>query len=69
MGNYHDKTGYKSRDAVSHTIVAGVKGSYQILDYLKAFGQLDYINVINYENKSGAKAHDVQLSIGVTYSI
>ena len=69
LGNYHDKTGYKSRDAVSHTIVAGVKGSYQILDCLKAFGQLDYINVINYKNKAGAKTHDVQLSIGVTYSI
>ncbi len=68
LGNYHD-SGYASRNAVSHTIVAGVKGSYQILDCLKAFGQLDYINVINYENKAGAKAHDVQLSIGVTYSI
>ena len=24
-------------------------------DCLKAFGQLDYINVINYQNKAGAK--------------
>jgi hypothetical protein len=68
FGNYNDSS-YASRDAVSHTIVAGVKGSYQILDYLKAFGQLDYINVINYKNKAGAKTHDIQLSIGVTYSI
>lgn len=68
FGNYHDKD-YADRTAVSHTIVAGVKGSYQILDCLKAFGQLDYINVINYQNKAGAKTHDVQLSIGVTYSI
>lgn len=68
FGNYLD-SGYAARNAVSHTIVAGVKGSYQILDCLKAFGQLDYINVINYQNKAGAKTHDVQLSIGVTYSI
>ena len=68
LDNYHDK-GYASRTAVSHTIVAGVKGSYQILDYLKAFGQLDYITVTNYQNKAGAKTHDIQLSIGVTYSI
>ncbi len=68
LGNYHDPS-YASRDAASHTIVAGVKGAYQITNWLGAFGQVDYINITNFGNIAGQKASDVQLSIGVSFSI
>ncbi len=68
LGNYLD-SGYASRNAVSHTVVAGVKGSYQFIDSVRAFGQLDYITVANYKNIAGKKTHDVQLSLGLSYSI
>ncbi len=68
IGNFNDST-WASRDAVSHTVIAGVNGSYQITDCLKTFGQIDYITVQNFGNKSGQKAQDFQLTFGVTYSI
>lgn len=67
-GNYNDST-YTTRDAVSHTVIAGVNGSYQITDCLKTFGQIDYITIQNFGNKSGQKAQDFQLTFGVSYSI
>jgi hypothetical protein len=67
-GNYADPS-YASRNAVSHTLVAGVNGSYQITDTLKSFGQLDYITIGNYQNISGQKASDIQLTIGLSYTI
>ncbi len=67
-GNYNDST-YTTRDAVSHTVIAGVNGSYQITDCLKTFGQIDYITIQNFGNKSGQKAQDLQLTFGVSYSI
>ena len=67
-GNYKDST-YASRNAVSHTLVAGINGSYQLSDCLSVFGQVDYITIKNYKNKSGDSAGDIQLTFGATYSL
>lgn len=67
-GNYADSS-YASRNAVEHTLVAGVNGSCQITDTLKTFGQLDYITIQNYQNIAGQKASDVQLTLGLSYTI
>ncbi|MDX9985594.1 MAG: hypothetical protein RBS44_15425, partial [Sphaerochaeta sp.] len=68
VGNYKDST-YASRNAVSHTLVAGINGSYQLSDCLSVFGQVDYITIKNYKNKSGDSAGDVQLTLGASYQI
>lgn len=67
-GNYNDNT-YASRNAVSYTFVAGVNGSYQLTNGLSVFGQVDYISISNYKNKSGVTAGDVQLTLGAMYRI
>lgn len=67
--NYDDPTAQATRDSASNTLVIGASGSYQVAKGLKAFGQLDYININNYKNVSGNTASDVQLTIGVTYSL
>ncbi|MBJ2356423.1 hypothetical protein [Sphaerochaeta sp. S2] len=68
VGNYADSS-YASRNAVEHTLVAGLYGSYQITDTLKTFGQLDYITIQNYQNIAGQKASDIQLTLGLSYTI
>lgn len=68
IGNYNDAS-WKSRNAVSHTLVAGINGSYQLSDCLSVFGQVDYITIKNYKNKSGDSAGDIQLTFGATYSL
>ena len=68
IGNYADPA-YASRNAVEHTLVAGLYGSYQITDTLKTFGQLDYITIQNYQNIAGQKASDIQLTLGLSYTI
>lgn len=67
-GNYNDND-YASRNAVSYTFVAGVNGSYQLTNGLSVFGQVDYISISNYKNKSGVTAGDVQLTLGAMYRI
>lgn len=67
-GNYKDST-YASRNAVFHTLVAGINGSYKLSDCLSVFGQVDYITIKNYKNKSGDIAGDIQLTFGATYSL
>jgi predicted porin len=49
--------------------VVGASGAYQVAEGLRAFGQLDYINVNNYGNIEGQKESDVQLTLGITYSL
>ena len=68
IGNYNDAS-WKSRNAVSHTLVAGINGSYQLSDCLSVFGQADYISIKNYKNKSGDIAGDVQLTLGASYRL
>ncbi|MCK9347375.1 MAG: hypothetical protein M0P41_00370 [Sphaerochaeta sp.] len=68
VGNYADPA-YASRNAVEHTFIAGLYGSYQITDTLKTFGQLDYITIQNYQNIAGQKASDIQLTLGLSYTI
>lgn len=67
--NYDDPTAQATRDSASNTLVIGASGSYQVAQGLKAFGQIDYININNYKNVSGNTASDVQLTLGVTYSL
>nr|WP_319473172.1 hypothetical protein [uncultured Sphaerochaeta sp.] len=68
VGNYADPS-YTSRNAVEHTLIAGLYGSYQITDTMRTFGQLDYITINNYQNISGQKASDIQLTLGLSYTI
>lgn len=60
---------YGLRNAVSKTLVLGVRGSYSLLKNLKAYGQLDYINIVNPGNISSNPAiSDIQLTAGVKYT-
>ena len=68
LGNYADPA-YASRNAVEHTLIAGLYGSYQITDTMRTFGQLDYITINNYQNILGQKASDIQLTLGLSYTI
>ncbi|MGH0053486.1 MAG: hypothetical protein ACQ5SW_08885 [Sphaerochaetaceae bacterium] len=67
-GNYADSD-YDDRNAVSHTLVAGINGSYQITKTLRTFGQIDYITIKNYQNIAGQKASDIQLTLGLSYTL
>lgn len=66
--NYDDANA-DQRNSVSHTLVIGASGSYQIVQGLKAYGQIDFINVNNYKNIEGNKTQDIQLTLGVSYSL
>jgi len=58
------------RDAVSRTMVIGLKGGYTILPSLNVYGQLDYINIVNPGNLStNLPISDVQVTLGVSYSL
>jgi hypothetical protein len=66
--NYNDSEA-DDRDSASQTLVIGVSGSYQIMKGLSTFGQLDYININNYGNIQGQKVQDIQLTLGISYSL
>ena len=58
------------RDSVSHTLVIGARGDYQIVDTLSVYGQLDWISITNPGNVSTADAlSDVQLTVGLSYKL
>ena len=67
--NYNDEDADDVRNSASHTLVIGASGSYQIVKGLKAYGQIDYINVNNYKNIEGNHTQDIQLTLGVSYSL
>ena len=69
-GNYGDKDAQANRDAVSQTLVVGVKGGYTLLPGFDVYAQADYINIMNPGNISSNPAiSDVQLTFGVSYSL
>lgn len=57
------------RNAVSKTLVAGVKGGYTILPGLDVYAQGDFISIKNAGNIDGTDISDIQLTIGVSYSL
>lgn len=66
----HKDSNASDRDAVAYTLVTGVNGGYTILSGLSIFCQLDFINIWNPGNIStAASVMDVQLTLGLTYSI
>lgn len=67
--NYNDSTAQTTRNSASHTVVVGASGAYRITEGLRVFGQLDYINISNYGNIAGQKTSDVQLTLGISYSL
>ncbi len=69
-GNHKDPNAKATRNAVSHTLVAGVNGGYTVLPGLNVFGQLDFINVWNPGNvKAASVLFDMQLTVGLSYTI
>lgn len=57
------------RNSVEKTFVAGINGSFNVLKGLKVYGQLDFVSKVNPGNDSTrAPEHDLQLTIGSTYS-
>lgn len=69
-GNYGDKDAQANRDAISQTLVVGVKGGYTLLPGFDVYAQADYINIMNPGNISSNPAiSDVQLTFGVSYSL
>jgi len=71
----HDTPNYvdsdvSDRNAVSHTLVFGIKGDYAILPRLRGYGETDFVHVINPENDSAnAPISDFQVTLGVEYSL
>jgi len=58
------------RDAVEHTLALGLKGSYNILNNLKVYGQVDWLHKINPGNFStNDPESDLQISLGAAYSL
>ena len=69
-GNNGDLSASTTRDAVSKTLVLGLKGAYTIIRNLDAYGELDYIHIQNPGNVStNAPIHDLQLTMGISYSL
>ena len=69
-GNHGDLTAQATRDAVSKTLVIGIKGGYTILPGLDVYAQGDFISIVNPGNIStNDPISDVQLSFGVSYSL
>jgi len=59
-----------TRESVEHTLKLGLKGSYNILNYLKVYSQIDWIHKVNPGNLStNIPTSDLQISIGVEYSL
>lgn len=68
-GNLGDNIAKTNRNAVSRTLVLGVKGGYTILPALDVYGQIDYVQIINPGNiSSNAPIRDMQLTLGISYS-
>ena len=58
------------RNSVSQTFVFGVKGNYTIIKNLNAYAQADLVHIINPGNiKTNPPITDVQLTVGVSYSL
>lgn len=57
------------RTKVSHTFIAGVNGGYAILKGFDVFAQVDFINIWNYGNVDGVFKNDIQITLGLHYSI
>ena len=68
-GNHMDATAETSRNAISYTTVLGINGGYQLTSSLSLMAQIDYINVINYKNRKGETSNDLQMTVGLSYSI
>lgn len=67
--NHGDPDAGTDRNAVSKTLVAGVKGGYTILPGLDVYAQGDFISIKNAGNIDGTDISDIQLTIGVSYSL
>lgn len=60
----------QQRDAVSKTLVIGIKGGYTIIPGLDVYAQGDFINIVNPGNlSSNEPISDIQLSFGISYSL
>jgi hypothetical protein len=69
VGNNHDANA-DDRNSVSKTLVTGFRGDYLITDFLKAYGQLDYVNIQNPNNiLNEAPISDVQLTLGISLQV
>ena len=59
-----------TRGSVEHTLKLGLKGSYNILDNFKVYGQVDWLHKINPGNFStNDPESDLQISLGAAYSL
>ena len=59
-----------SRDAVEYTLALGMKGSYQILENLEVYSQVDWIYKINPGNFStNVPVSDLQVTVGASYRL
>lgn len=58
-----------ARDAVTTTIALSAKGSYTIIENLVAYGQADFVTIVNPGNrKANPTAFDLQLAFGLSYA-
>ncbi|MDR1785397.1 MAG: hypothetical protein LBR23_02875 [Spirochaetaceae bacterium] len=66
--NHADATA-QARNAVSYTTAVSFMGSWNFWKTLSLYGEADFVVVANYGNIRGNTAADVQVTLGVTYSL
>ncbi|MDY5931358.1 MAG: hypothetical protein SPJ34_04930, partial [Candidatus Ornithospirochaeta sp.] len=69
MENNKDPNASSLRNAVSHTVVAGVNAGYEILTGFDVYAQADFITIWNPGNiRADKPITDFQLTVGLGYS-
>jgi len=69
-GNNGDLGAETARNTASNTIILGLSGGYTVIENLNLYGEADYIFIENPGNiSSNAPIYDIQLTIGVSYSL
>lgn len=67
--NFNDSDAQTTRNAASYTMVVGIKGNYTFTSHLNLFCQTDYLKIWNWQNSKGSETDDLQVTVGVTYSL
>jgi len=69
-GNNGDLGAETARNTASNTIIVGLSGGYTVIENLNLYGEADYIFIENPGNiSSNAPIYDIQLTVGVSYSL
>ena len=68
-GSFDPKSNWEERNAVAHWNILSFRGGITLFEDLSIWGEMNYVNIINFRNVSGAKADDFQISVGMSYYV